>query len=561
MGRIKNQWNYLVSLLKFGFTEKPILWVAMLLAFATSALDILTMTMLYPITLAAENIPLSKGSFLYRHVDSRFLSIKWLILGFLSFLGLRILSSLANQGIILRAGKSLHAIISSRIFGMVVKDLPLSQLNVNGVGFYTSIAGDESFRASTTIINLSQFFNLLCLTVAYYVAIALFSFRSFLFITVFLAVCLLILTTLFKRIHRLGVRQAEMSRIAGMAFVDAVNNVKSIRCYSGEELVQGNYSRKVFEYVGILFRVDFYQVVLRSGPIILLLFFTGVFIQISMAVNQALNLPFLIALFAFLSRFFPSLGQCLNTALKLISDSKSGKDVIRFLKESQIRAPEAKIKSLDRISEISFEKISFKYDEKNVLDAFSYRFHAGESYVIIGPSGVGKSTLLDLLLKFYPVAEGEIFVNGLPLQDVADTVIRGKIALMEQRVTIFNESILTNITLGADKSLEEVKNACRIAKIDGFIEELPGKYDSIIQYMGVNLSGGQRQRIALARAVLRRSDVLILDESLSALDVENKEAIFLDLKEIFKSKILISVSHDPWIVANSTVVLDFGSMN
>jgi ABC-type bacteriocin/lantibiotic exporter with double-glycine peptidase domain len=216
---------------------------------------------------------------------------------------------------------------------------------------------------------------------------------------------------------------------------------------------------------------------------------------------------------------------------------------------------------LDRISEISFEKISFKYDEKNVLDAFSYRFHAGESYVIIGPSGVGKSTLLDLLLKFYPVAEGEIFVNGLPLQDVADTVIRGKIALMEQRVTIFNESILTNITLGADKSLEEVKNACRIAKIDGFIEELPGKYDSIIQYMGVNLSGGQRQRIALARAVLRRSDVLILDESLSALDVENKEAIFLDLKEIFKSKILISVSHDPWIVANSTVVLDFGSMN
>ena len=560
MGRIKVQWVYLSSLLKFGFDEKPVLWLSAVLAFVTSGLDILTMGLLYPLTLVAQNIPITQAGFAFRYIPTQFLTTKCLVLAFIFCLGLRMLSTLVNQGIILRAGKSLHAIISSRIFGIVVKDIPLSKLNANGIGYYTSIAGDESFRASTTIINLSQFLNLLFLTLSYYVAIAIFSFRSFLLISAFIFISAILMSTVFRRIHRLGVMQAEMSRTAGMVFVDAINNVKSIRCYSAEGLVHRNYSKKVTDYVGVLFRVDFYQVFLRSGPILLLLLFVGILVEILLGARQALDLPFLIALFAFLSRFFPSLGLCLNTALRLISDSKSGKDVIGLLRESQPGNVSEDAGSLGSIEHISFENISFQYDEKKILDGFSYSFQAGESYVIIGPSGVGKSTLLDLLLKFYSPSTGGVFVNGRALGLISDAEIRKKVALMEQRVTIFNESILMNITLGADVSLEEVRRACKMAKIDGFIESLPGQYDFVIQYLGANLSGGQRQRIALARAILRNPEVLVLDESLSALDVQTKEAIFLDLKEIFKSKILISVSHDPWVISNSSVTLDFGNL-
>ncbi len=561
MGRLTIQLKYILSLLRFGFQEKPVLWLSMVLTFVTSGLDILSISMLYPLSQAAQHLPLNKNGFYVRHFGEKLLSIKFLLLTFLFLLALRITSNLINQGISVRAGKSLHAIVSSRIFGRVISDIPLSRLNSEGIGYFSSLAGDESFRASVTIINLSQFFNLFCITVTYYVAIAVFSIKAFVFITLFLLVCFLFMLTVFKRIHKLGVKQAELSRIGNHAFVDSVNNIKSIRCFNGEKLVLNNYSRIVFEYVGVLFQADFFQVFLRLVPVILLLIFVAVYIQINVARNQVLDIAYLIALFGFFSRLFPSLGLCLNTALKLISDSKSGKDVASFLKVEPSPSPNLARTQGIEIRDITFDNVTFGYDrQKRVLDRFTYHFSAGRSYVIIGPSGAGKSTLLDLLLKFYQADSGRIAVNGRPLDEFSDSDIRKRIILIEQRVTIFTESVLMNITLGAEASLEQVRKACKLAKIDTFIESLPKKYDSTIQYMGANLSGGQRQRIALARAILRDPDVLVLDESLSALDVGTKESIFADLMELFKNKILISVSHDPWIINKSDFVLDFGNL-
>jgi ABC-type bacteriocin/lantibiotic exporter with double-glycine peptidase domain len=205
-------------------------------------------------------------------------------------------------------------------------------------------------------------------------------------------------------------------------------------------------------------------------------------------------------------------------------------------------------------------KINFSFDEKPILTDFNYNFVPGKRYGIIGPSGAGKSTLIDLMLNFFQPASGSILMNGTPLAEITLNSLRSKIVLMEQRVTIFQASIFQNITLGAKFTLEEVQEVCKLVRMDEFIESLPDKYETSIQYMGANLSGGQRQRIAMARAILRKPDVLVLDESLSALDPKTKEEIFNDLCNIFKSKVLIIIAHDDWIIRQLTHVIDFKNL-
>jgi ABC-type bacteriocin/lantibiotic exporter with double-glycine peptidase domain len=559
MNKIFAQLKYLGGLVRFGFSARPILWLSVALSVFTSALEIFTITLLYPLSLMAQGQLLPSGHFLNRIFDGYFLATKHLLMAILTLLVIRFLLSLVNQGVIIRAGRSLYTIITSRIFKSVLNDLPISKLNSDGIGYYTSLAGEESTRASTTIMNLSQFFNLVCLTLLYFVTLAFFSFKSFLFISGFLVLSLLLMIRPFKQLQRLGARQTDLSRFANLYFIDVFNNVKSIRCYSGERLILNNYVGKISEYMGLLFRIEFYHVAVKLVPLILLVALTGLVVQVSLGPGKSLDLTFVITLFAYLSRLLPTLGASLNTATRVISDSKSGKDISSFLKPSEPTAIEG-IPPLGAVRDIRFEQVRFGYssDKPLILDGFSYHFSAGKSYAIIGPSGVGKSTVFDLMIKFYRPISGRILINGISTETVSDADLRGKMILMEQRVTIFNESIRANITLGQDFPMDQVRRAAKLARIDDLIESLPGKYDEIIQYMGANLSGGQRQRIAIARAILRDPDVIILDESMSALDVEAKESIFGDLKRVFESKILISISHDPWIVQNSDTVIDFG---
>lgn len=548
--------------MRFGFREKPMLWASVFLALLTSLLDIASMSLLYPITLLVQKTPIDHLGFISKYLSPRFLEIKFLLIFFLLLVGLRLLSSLTNQAIYLKNGKSLLAVMGSRLFSKVIAELPIAEVNEKGIGHFASLAGDEAFRASTMIINLSQFLNLGCITLMYYISIIFFSMKAFIFITVFLSVCFLLMMTVFKKIHSLGRQQTMLSREAGLVFIDSLNNIKSVRCYNSEKVVTNNYFKKLSEYTDVLFWVDFYQAFLKTIPILFLIAFTVVFLQISMVKNQELDIAFVVALIAYLSRFFPSLGLCLNTLLKLISDAKSGKDIIQYLdgRYQLIVTSEGTFQFDEPIENIKLNHIDFKFGEKTILKDFNYEFTKGSVYTIFGPSGIGKSTLLDIILKFYESEFGEVIINKIPLATIKDSSIRKKIVLMEQRVTIFNDTILNNISLGADHSKEQIVAACKLAKIDGFIEALPEKYNTIVQYMGANLSGGQRQRIALARALLRNPDVLILDESLSALDTENKKQIFSELKSIFKNKILISISHDPWIIENSDVVLDFQKM-
>jgi ABC-type multidrug transport system fused ATPase/permease subunit len=195
-------------------------------------------------------------------------------------------------------------------------------------------------------------------------------------------------------------------------------------------------------------------------------------------------------------------------------------------------------------------------DGKPVLQDFSAIIRRGRSYAIVGASGSGKSTFLDLLLGFYVPAKGSILINGVLLCQIDPSVLRSKAVLVAQDTAVFNDTVANNLRLGFDASRGDLDRACRIACIDEFIADLPNGYDALLNYRGSNFSGGQKQRIGIARAVLRHPDVLLLDESTSALDGATREQVVGNLLKEYKDRILVFVTHDSFVMSRVDEVID-----
>jgi ATP-binding cassette subfamily B protein len=179
-----------------------------------------------------------------------------------------------------------------------------------------------------------------------------------------------------------------------------------------------------------------------------------------------------------------------------------------------------------------------------VLDRLNLRIPAGRTVAIVGESGSGKSTLLKLLMGFYSPTAGRILIDGVDLGDFELASLRGRIGLVAQDPFIFNGTLLENIALGRPGATrEEVIAAARMAGLDEFIAGLPGRYETVIGERGANLSGGQRQRLAIARALLRRPEILIFDEATSHLDTATERAIQEGLQAALAGKTVVLIAH------------------
>ena len=197
--------------------------------------------------------------------------------------------------------------------------------------------------------------------------------------------------------------------------------------------------------------------------------------------------------------------------------------------------------------EVTFKNVSFAYQGKDelALKDISFTIPAGKTVALVGRSGSGKSTIANLVTRFYDVNEGEILLDGVNIQDYRLSNLRENCSVVSQQVHLFNDTIANNIAYAAtDKySREEIVEAARAAYALEFIEKLPQGFDTVIGENGASLSGGQRQRLAIARALLRNSPVLILDEATSALDTESERAIQAALEELKKDRTVLVIAH------------------
>jgi ABC-type multidrug transport system fused ATPase/permease subunit len=219
--------------------------------------------------------------------------------------------------------------------------------------------------------------------------------------------------------------------------------------------------------------------------------------------------------------------------------------------------------------DVEFKNVSFSYNgSQPVLQNFSFRVRPGERIAVVGPSGVGKTTLLSLLLRFYQPTSGEIFFDEHPASDYEVSSLRKRLGYVAQRPRLLTGSIIDNLRYGnPDASEMEVKHATGVAEIHDFIEHLPEGYETEIGEKGVKLSEGQRQRLSLARALIKDPDILILDEPTAALDSEAEKSIFERLPEIIHEKTLFVVTHrlstiaecDRILLLNENQLVDSGT--
>lgn len=188
---------------------------------------------------------------------------------------------------------------------------------------------------------------------------------------------------------------------------------------------------------------------------------------------------------------------------------------------------------------------NYKTSKKQVLSDIDLTVTAGETIALVGSSGAGKSTLVNLIPRFYRLEQGVIMLDGRDIKDYTLASLRQQIAIVSQKLTLFNGSIYSNIAYGelADKSIEQVKAAAKMANADKFIENLPEGYDTLVGDDGVMLSGGQRQRIAIARAILKDAPILILDEATSALDTDSERYIQAALDGLIKDRTTFVIAH------------------
>jgi len=212
-------------------------------------------------------------------------------------------------------------------------------------------------------------------------------------------------------------------------------------------------------------------------------------------------------------------------------------------------------------ADIHFEDIHFNYGEKPVLRGINLRVKAGQLMALVGKTGSGKTSLTNLLLRFYDPQGGAVCIGGRDIRNVAIKDLRREIALVAQETILFNESIRHNIVVGRPGATDaEVEAAAKHAHAHEFIIDKPNGYDTIIGEKGVALSGGQRQRLAIARAILKNAPILILDEATNALDAEKERAVQAALEELMEGRTTICIAHRLSTIqkADLIVVLDNG---
>ena len=203
-------------------------------------------------------------------------------------------------------------------------------------------------------------------------------------------------------------------------------------------------------------------------------------------------------------------------------------------------------KACGPIREICFDQVGFSYGGNPVLRDFSLTLSGREKVGVMGESGVGKSTVLRLLLRFWNPQQGQITINGIPIQEISLNELRQRIALLEQETFLTSGTLGENIALGKpDATREEIREAARQAGLADFIETLPQGYDTPMGEMGARLSGGERQRVGIARVLLLNPDVIVMDEPTSSLDVLHEKELLQTLEEACRDKLLLLVSHRP----------------
>ena len=348
---------------------------------------------------------------------------------------------------------------------------------------------------------------------------------------------------------------------------DNLSGMKEIQAFgreTRESLKMKDYC-KHYSYVNI--RANFYNAIYHPSVEFMTSIGTVIVMGVGgvLAMKGSMSTADIVGFFMYLSLFYSPLSALARLAEDIQVSGACADRVLELLDtESEIREAEDAVSVPKGDGAVSFENVTFGYsDDVKVLDNISFDAKPGQMIALVGATGVGKTTIVSLLERFYDPQSGRILIDGHDTKHITLKSLRDNISIVLQDVFLFNGTVYDNIAYGTENVTEEdVYEAARIACADGFIREMPEGYATMIGERGVRLSGGQKQRIAIARAVLRKSPILILDEATTAVDNETEAQIQQAIENLMGHQTIIVIAHRLTTImkADSIIVIKDGKI-
>ena len=373
-----------------------------------------------------------------------------------------------------------------------------------------------------------------------------------------------------RRVRRLSRSNQDQVASVGAYVGESIQQIKTVQAYNHQD-----YDRAEFaEHVEKTFEVALKRV--QTNAYLITIVMTLVFLAIGImiwvggldVINGSMTPGELTAFIVYAVMVATAVAAISGVISELQRAAGALERLLELLyAESEITAPTNPVRFTENPKgSLLIKEVSFSYPsrpESVVIDKVSFLINPGENVALVGPSGAGKSTIFDLILRLYDVDQGAIQLEGVDIRDLDPVDLRRHIAIVSQQPVIFTGNVFDNIRYGQPMADQlSVDSAAESAYAKTFIEELPDKYDSFLGESGVRLSGGQKQRIAIARAILKDSEILLLDEATSALDAESERQVQNALADLMHNRTSLVIAHRLATVKNMDriIVMDAGSV-
>ena len=457
-----------------------------------------------------------------------------------------------------------------------LRDDAYKHLHKLPIGYFKSERVGNLISRFTNDVNIIQlsisttFSNLIKepLTIIVFLGIAIsISWQLSLFAFVIVPIASLIIAWVGNKLKKQTViLQTKLADITSI-LQETISGVKIVKAFGMERFENNRFMNETKSY----FRLVLKTVRTRnlSSPIteilsviigVVIIYYGGILVLVDGTLNASQFLGFLFAIF----QMMPPIKE-LGSVNNRIQEASAAADRIFEIMdiEPHIKNIPDAIELKDFKDEIVFENVSFKYEDSDVkvLDKINIRVKRGEIIALVGPSGGGKSTLADLIPRFYDPTEGKILLDGHNIREVTIESLRSKMGIVTQETFLFNTNIAENIAYGlTDYPMEKIIEAAKTANAHNFISEMPQGYKTMIGERGVKLSGGQRQRLTIARALLKNPEIMIFDEATSALDNESEILVQEAIERLMLNRTTFVIAHRLSTIRNATniLVLDRG---
>lgn len=341
--------------------------------------------------------------------------------------------------------------------------------------------------------------------------------------------------------------------------VDALTNIETIKYFNNEDEQMSNYLPSITKRYNFAVKSNQLFALISAGQGFILLIGLAVILYfgITQTLNKVLTIGDLVLLITYIVNLSAPIGT-LGFVYRQIKDGIVDLDgMAQILKVANtVAEPKNPVKLTKVKGEVKFDKVDFTYDDKRqVLHDINVEVKAGQNIAFVGPSGVGKSTIVKLLFRFFDPTGGKISIDGVDLRLLDKTTRRRLFAIVPQEPALFNTTIGENIRFGKPTASQaEIIKAAKLASIDRFIDSLPDKYNTLVGERGVKLSGGEKQRVAIARAIIRDPKILVFDEATSSLDSKSEKSIQESLESVSKGRTTIAIAHRLSTIANSDII-------